>query len=188
MLRRNNTSAFFVFLLAGLLCTSARGAERAAKQAAADESAEVKPAAAEPAKTDIWSSIESTIQALADPFIPQVLRKDTVADTMPVVPVVPTPKPLPKPIVEKPAMIPGSTPMTPGTATVVPEVPLPVLNVSGVVFDSDMPMAVINDRVYAIGEKLSTGDKSDEVVTLKAVHAESIDVGFMGKTHTIRLK
>jgi len=187
MLKRNNTLCSLAFILASLLCASACGAEQEAKNAVTNKSAEEKPAVAESAPADIWGSIESTIKDLADPFVPQGLKTETVPEAPAVLPVVAPPKPPPKPNVVKPAMIPGVVPSANVSATIIPEVPLPTLNLSGVVFDTDTPMAVINDRVYAIGEKLSTGAKADEAVTLKTVHSESVEVDFMGKTHIIHL-
>jgi hypothetical protein len=49
-------------------------------------------------------------------------------------------------------------------------------------------MVISNGQVYAIGETLTTGDKGDGTVKLQAVHAESIEVDFMGKKHTIPLE
>jgi hypothetical protein len=184
MLRNNNKIYVLAFILAGMLCAPIRGDEPIAKEPAAGELTPDRPTAAESSTADIWSSIESTIQALADPFIPKVLKKiELVAP--PVNPPVEVPQAPPKPAVDSAVMVPGYLAKN---EVVAPPPPMPVIDVSGVIYNTDMPMAIINGRVCAVGEELTTGEKGDGIVKLLAVHAESIEVDFMGKKHTIPLE
>jgi hypothetical protein len=174
MLKNKRSLFVTAFFMTIALCASVSGGEASGAEPVVDKSSP-----AEPNMEDVWASIESTIQTMADPFIPKYLKEE--AETVTPAPVE-APPPSPPPV-EQPVTMPFLQPVE-----LLPEVPLPVLVVSGVIYDTAVPMAVINSRVYAVGETLPTGDGDSGIVRLTAVHPESIEVDFMGKTHTIPLE
>lgn len=137
-----------------------------------------------PVKTpepDLWASVDSTVKELLDPFIPRIPRRIQIpvqpSGTLEVPPesVQPTQQDsfLPNPMIPLPTE--GQGPA------------LPVFKLSGIIYNTDDPMAIVDGQVFAIGEVLLTEPVSGEEVTLVAVTAESIDVDFMDKKHTILL-
>jgi hypothetical protein len=147
-----------IYFLMGTLCIPALAEEQASVQ---------QP------EPDVWSSIESTIETMADPFMSEIPKP------VQVVPDVPAPVPV-QPTEEKPPIVDLSPPPP-------PVIPLPQLYLSGVMYNTVVPMAVINGKVFAIGEDVETESTNGLSIKLIAVYAESIEVDFMGEKHTIPL-
>jgi hypothetical protein len=148
-----------IYCLMGTLCIPALAEEQASVQ---------QP------EPDVWSSIESTIETMADPFMSEIPKP------VQVVPDVPAPVPVPvQPTEETPLIV--DLPPPP------PEIPLPELYLSGVMYNTAIPMAVINGKVFAIGEKVETESTNNLSIKLIAVNADSIEVDYLGKKRTISL-
>ncbi|MCA9398721.1 MAG: hypothetical protein KC618_03145 [Candidatus Omnitrophica bacterium] len=101
-----------------------------------------------------------------NPFIPQL---PVEAEPEPPKPA-PAPQPRPKP--------------QPAPEPVKPQVKqptrMPTFNISGIVWNSDRPQAIINGSVKDIGDSI-------DGVKIISIHKEGIDVSFQGKNMTIKV-
>jgi hypothetical protein len=155
MKRNNQISLVLVWL--GILCFPAFCGETAP---------------AKSAEPNVWTSIESTIEDLSDPFVPQILKPEPeVVKT--------DPKPAPA-FVPPPVALPPPPPPPPA-----PEPVLPNMNLVGTIYNTDAPMAIINGQIISIGEKVDMGSDFKGEIKLKAVSEGSVKVVYMGKEFTI---
>ena len=114
-------------------------------------------------------NIEEELLNLRDPFIPQLPEeKKEIQITQPILPSkveIPT-RPIDR---EAPQLAPVP----------VPEQPLPNLTISGLIWNTDRPQAIVNNQIVDIGDHVSD-------VEVVAINKMGIDVTFNGKTVTIK--
>ena len=104
-----------------------------------------------------------TEAVLKNPFEPQIPNKEpAVKEVLPV-------KEVPKPAMGQPSNL---------SRSVEREIPLPKLTVTGVVWNSKRPQAIINQNVVDVGDDI-------EGVKIMGIRKTAIDVLFQGREITI---
>ncbi|MCA9406914.1 MAG: hypothetical protein KC684_10275 [Candidatus Omnitrophica bacterium] len=103
-----------------------------------------------------------------NPFIPQLPVEAELE------PPKPEPAPSPQP---RPRPQPAPEPVKP---QVKQPTRMPTFNITGIVWNSDRPQAIINGSVKDIGDSI-------DGVEIISIHKEGIDVSFQGKNMTIKV-
>jgi len=99
------------------------------------------------------------LKTLRNPFIPQLPQKEII------LPVTPTPQPpriLPTPVAQ-PSLAPQ--------ATITPIPTKPEFKISGLIWDTDKPQAIVNDKIVTIGDTVELWLISN--ITREGVQVES---------------
>ena len=146
---------------------------------------------------DVVASLEATIRLLVDPFLPHI-DQDGGLGFIPKIaqqPVVEQEKPVLDPvaseIVPLQSVLPLEDPaifMEPVLEpTSVPEKMVPAIVVSGIIYNTTVPMAIINGEVVRKGGTLNF-PKEGKVLTLKEVSKGEVTVEYDGAALTFGLK
>lgn len=130
-----------------------------------------------------FDELESGLLSIRNPFESQLPKKEeTLPETKPPV----TPEPAvrqpprepqrPRPARPAPVVTPPKTPQRKPEAK---ETPMPHFAVTGIVWNTDRPQAIINGRIVNIGDTISE-------IEIKDIRQSGIDVLFQGETVTIK--
>src|SRR3989338_5510975 len=129
----------------------------------------------------IDNSYFETFTAL-NPFKSQLPKEEKKTEQRPEVkPVPPEPKPVPAPPPPPPPMpvIVNPPPVVPPQPPPPREEPMPILTITGLIWNTDRPQAIVNGQVADVGDIIAG-------VKIINIRKGGIDVSFQGRTVTLQ--